>query len=96
MLDELMDRTWKKGYTCHEFACEAWKKITGKELTLKKRKPIKQPKSPCIVFLYNNERSDSHVGIFYQGRVIHLGVRGVQYVPLECLTIGFRKVSFYK
>ena len=96
MLDELMDKTWKKGYTCHEFACDAWQKITGKELTLKKCKPIDALESPCIVFLYNNERSDSHVGVFYDGRVIHLGIRGVQYVPLERITIGFKEWSFYK
>lgn len=96
MLDDIMDRKLKKGYTCHEFVCEAWKKITGKELVLKKRKQIKVPESPCIVLLYNNDRSDSHVGIFYEGRIVHLSVRGVQYIPLEYVKIGFKKVSFYK
>lgn len=96
MIDSLFGRQWKKGYTCHEFACEAWELITGEKLELGNRKEIKKPLSPCIVFLYNNERSDSHVGVFYNGKVLHLSARGVQHIPLEFLTMSFRKVSFYK
>lgn len=96
MLDDLMDKVWTKNYTCHEFACDAWKKITGEKLTFKSRKKLDIPESPCIVMLSNDERSDSHVGIYFEGRVIHLGARGVQYIPLECLQMGFKKAVFYK
>lgn len=96
MLDDLMDKVWTKSYTCHEFACDAWKKITGKKLTFKNRKKLDAPESPCIVFLSSNERSDSHVGVYFEGRVIHLGARGVQYIALEYLQVGFKKVGFYK
>lgn len=32
-LDQFLDRTWSKTYTCNEFACEAWQHITGEDLT---------------------------------------------------------------
>jgi hypothetical protein len=32
-IDNLLDRTWTKDLTCNEFACEAWKQITGKDLS---------------------------------------------------------------
>ena len=96
MIDSLFGKQWTKDYTCHDFACDAWKEITGKKLVLGKRKEVDKPVSPCIVFLYNDSRSDSHVGVFYEGKVIHLAMRGVQYIPLESLTHYFKKVSFYK
>lgn len=32
-LDQFLDRTWTKTYTCNEFACEVWQHITGEDLT---------------------------------------------------------------
>lgn len=95
MLDVLLDKKWTKDYTCHEFSKDAWKLITGKKLVLGKRKEVNSPVSPCVVFLFNNERSDSHVGVFYEGKIIHLSMRGVQYIELDLLKLCFKNVRYY-
>lgn len=104
-LDDLLDRTWTTGYTCNEFVCEAWQKITGENLKdrleafLNEKGDFKQldvPDPPCLVLLSNNSRSSTHVGLFYCNKVLHLSMRGVQFVPLEYLKMHFRDVRFYQ
>ncbi|MHA3050193.1 hypothetical protein [Acinetobacter sp. ANC 4639] len=103
-IDNLLDRTWSKDYTCNEFACEAWKQITGHDLTQRlneylngkgKFKRLDQPISPCLVFFSNNARSATHIGIFYDHKLLHLSQKGVQFIPLELVAMGFREVRFY-
>ena len=103
-IDNLLDRIWSKDYTCNEFACEAWQQITSENLTKRLTKllngkdsfkRIEEPISPCIVFFTNNNRSSTHVGLFYGDKLLHLTPRGVQYVPLELVTHNFREVRFY-
>ncbi|EOQ73462.1 hypothetical protein [Acinetobacter lactucae] len=103
-LDDLHSRVWTKDYTCNDFLCEAWERVTGKDL--KKRldrflngkgrfKKLTEPISPCIVFFTNGSRSSTHVGLFYCDKVLHLTGRGVQYVPLEIISMNFRETRFY-
>lgn len=103
-IDNLLDRTWSKDYTCNEFTCEAWQQITSENLTKRLTKflngknsfkRIEEPVSPCIVFFTNNNRSSTHVGLFYCDKLLHLTPRGVQYVPLELVACNFREVRFY-
>lgn len=104
-IDHLLDRTWSKNYTCNEFACEAWKDITGENLTERLDrflngnggfKELNEPISPCIVFFTNENSTPTHVGVFYCGKVLHLTGRGVQFMPLEIAEIGFWEARFYK
>ena len=103
-IDNLLDRTWTKDYTKNEFACEAWKQITGKDLSKRiekflngkcRFKGLDKPISPCLVFFKNNEKSSTHVGLFYCDKLLHLTPRGVQFVPLELVAMHFREVRFY-
>ena len=103
-IDNLLDRIWSKDYTCNEFACEAWLQITGEDLQRRlndhlsekgKFKRLKEPISPCIVFMTNNTRSSTHVGLFYCNKILHLTPRGVQFVPLEMVACSFKEVRFY-
>ena len=103
-IDNLLDRTWTREYTCNEFACEAWKQITGKDLSKRiekflngkgRFKRLDKPISPCLVFFKNNEKSSTHVGLFYVDKLLHLTPRGVQFVPLELVAMHFREVRFY-
>lgn len=55
---------------------------------------LSAPVSPCIVLMKN--RFNSHVGLFYQGRVLHLSEAGVQWMPLPVATFGFQVVRFYQ
>ncbi len=104
-IDNLLDRIWSKDYTCNEFACEAWKQITGKDLgkrienSLKGKgrfKKLSEPISPCLVFFKNSDRSSTHVGLFYCDKLLHLTPRGVQFIPLEMVVMHFKEVRFYK
>lgn len=104
-IDNLLDRVWSKNYTCNEFACEAWKQITGKDLSKRmfsylngkgRFKRLDKPISPCLVFFTNNARSASHVGLFYEGKLLHLSPKGVQYIPLELVAMNFKETRFYR
>lgn len=104
-IDNLLDRTWSKNYTCNEFACEAWQQIAGEDL--KKRvqeffdgqggfEQLSEPISPCIVYFKVNDHTPTHVGVFFDNRILHLTDRGVQFMPLEIVSFGFKEVRFYK
>lgn len=104
-IDDLLDRTWSKNYTCNEFACDAWLKITGEDLSKRiaeslngngEFEQLSEPISPCIVYFKNNDHTPTHVGVFFDSKVLHLTARGVQFMPLEIVSFGFREVRFYK
>lgn len=104
-IDNLLDRVWTHSYTCNEFAVEAWKQITGEDITKRLNKTINgkqafkklsEPISPCIVYMTNNNRSSTHVGLFYCDKLLHLTPLGVQLIPLELVQQHFREVRFYK
>lgn len=105
MINDLFDREYTQGYTCNEFACEAWQQITNENLTERLNnhlngigdfEHLSKPISPCIAFFSRNSKSSTHVGLFFQGKILHLSPRGVQYVPLEYVMLVFKTVSFYK
>lgn len=103
-IDHLLDRIWTPEYTCNEFLCEAWHSITGENLAERLQQflngsgdfqRIDEPISPCIVFFSNGPRSSTHVGLFYCDKVLHLTGRGVQFIPLDLISINFRETRFY-
>ncbi|WP_336141973.1 hypothetical protein [Acinetobacter sp. 102] len=104
-IDNLLDRMWSQKYTCNEFACETWQQLTGEDLSKRLNgflngkggfELIEVPVSPCIVFFKHNFQTSTHVGVFFDNKVLHLTGRGVQYMPLEVVKIGFKEVSYYK
>ena len=103
-LDDLLDRVWTSEYTCNEFACEAWQKITGEDLTQRLTDFLngnsgftshEEPISPCIVFFTNGKQTPTHVGVFFEQKLLHLSMRGGQYVPLDIVKINFRQARYY-
>lgn len=55
---------------------------------------LDEPKSPCIV-LMRRPKTVSHVGLYYRGKVLQIHERGVEYMPIDIATRGFKKVGFY-
>lgn len=55
---------------------------------------LSKPENPCLIYFQAAHRS--HVGIWLDGRVLHIGPGGVQYIPLEVAALGFKKVRFFK
>lgn len=91
----LMSKRWAHNYTCNNFADDVWQAL-GKGHIKDERTRLDKPESPCIVYLSNSDTQDSHVGVFIDGKVLHLGLREVQYIELDLFRIAFRNVSFYK
>lgn len=61
IVNDMLDREWQPNYTCHEFVCEAWQKITGENLQQRLNaflnqegdfKQLSEPISPCIAFFH--------------------------------------------
>lgn len=55
---------------------------------------LDKPVSPCLV-LMQRKRIEPHVGIFYQNKVLHLNINGVEYRALDQVTAKYPQVSFY-
>lgn len=58
-------------------------------------KKLKVPESPCLV-LMQRHRCNAHVGIYLRGKVLHIQEKGVEFLPLDIVTMGFDKIGFYK
>lgn len=56
---------------------------------------LDKPEDPCVVFMQaNNGRT--HVGLWHDGRVLHLPERGRPcYQALKIASLGFRRVRFF-
>lgn len=77
----------------HDFLCAVSAMHPTKQ-GMRQFKRLPKPISPCIVLMRNS--THSHVGLFYEGRVLHLDGGGVQWLPLNIVTFGFARVRFYQ
>jgi hypothetical protein len=65
------------------------------ELSIKnKLKRSKELVSPCIV-LMTHKNSEPHVGIYIDGKVLHIREIGVHYQPLEMASFGYSNRRYY-
>ncbi|TCM62295.1 hypothetical protein EC844_12523 [Acinetobacter calcoaceticus] len=104
MIEQFLDREPKQGYVCNEFVIEAWQAVTGEDLKQRLEdhlngntsfEQLSEPISPCLVLFSNSARSPTHIGLFYDCKVLHLAASGAQYVPLEMI-LGFKNREFYR
>lgn len=56
---------------------------------------LDKPVDPCFVLLQSDLRVLPHVGIWYQGKVLHLAYTGAEYMPLEMVARHYRRVSYF-
>jgi|GEM_PF-999355 len=57
---------------------------------------LSRPESPCLVLFRNRIGTPQpHVGIWMDRRVLHLCRRGVEFMPIECISHGFQAIRFY-
>jgi hypothetical protein len=54
-----------------------------------------KPCSPCLAVM-QRPRANPHIGIYLDGKILHLIERGVEFQPLVVATIGFSTVKYYK
>lgn len=55
---------------------------------------LEAPRSPCVVLL-QRKRINPHVGIYYQGKVLHLNPSGAVYESLHSVCARYTEVSYY-
>lgn len=55
---------------------------------------LQAPSSPCVA-LFQLHRREPHVGIFLDGRILHLTENGVEWTYQETILVNFDKVRFY-
>jgi hypothetical protein len=56
---------------------------------------LSKPESPCFVVM-QRKKLTPHIGIYYNGRMLHLRDNGVEYQPLQVAKRYFTKIGFYK
>lgn len=96
---------------CWHFTRAVWKELTGYDLGSrapvassdplevvedysKGLKRITRPASPCLVVAIK-PRTVPHVGVYYQGMVMHANQAGVRYEFLELFKQGYPEIQFY-
>lgn len=62
---------------------------------LKVFKRLDQAREGCLC-LFHAPASEPHVGIYLEGRVLHLTKTGVHWVELPIAMIGFKRAGFYE
>lgn len=55
---------------------------------------LEKPKNPCIVLMHKAKGS-AHVGVFLDGKILHIQHTGVNFQPVEIVTMGFKAHRFY-
>lgn len=94
-------------YCCEHFLIDAYKhyrqiNLTDRLLTsgffcasnLRQFKPVFEPVQHSIVLF--RDKGKAHVGLWVDGRVLHLEAYGVVWQPLEIVKQGFERVLFYE
>jgi hypothetical protein len=56
---------------------------------------LKTPVSPCFVVMQRNKVTP-HIGIYLNGRLLHLRDNGVEYRPLNVARRYFKQIGFYR
>ena len=69
--------------------------INASRQTVVRNKRLSEPKHGCII-LMRNALGDNHVGIFYNGKVLHLSENGVQYVSIRTLKTYYTRFKYYE
>src|SRR6187431_3040755 len=57
-------------------------------------RPLQVKENPCIV-LMRRKRMEPHVGIFYNGRILHMNSRGAEYRDFDQVTVPYSMIDLY-
>lgn len=71
--------------------------FVGRRVTIsgvKAFKRLQHPVSPCF-FVMQRQRCTPHVGIYYEGRMLHLGAKGAEYQLPSIVKSYFKTVRYY-
>ena len=94
-------------YCCEHFLIDAYRHYTGIDISnklltsgffcasnLRQFVPITEPKQHTIVLF--RDKGKAHVGLWIDGRVLHLEPHGVVWQTLNIVMQGFERVAYYE
>ena len=94
-------------YCCEHFLIDAYRHYTGIDISnklltsgfffffyLRQFVPITEPKQHTIVLF--RDKGKAHVGLWIDGRVLHLEPHGVVWQSLNIVMQGFERVAYYE
>lgn len=109
-IDQFLSRERRPDYSCLDFVMEVWEWLTGAKLDLRytkghfhsvglhgigQFKRLASPESPCIVLMQRNHTTP-HVGIFYEGKILHLTEHGAMFQRPAIARIPFTSFRYYR
>jgi hypothetical protein len=53
------------------------------------------PESPSLVMM-RSRRATPHIGVYLNGRILHLRQRGAIFEPVIYATMGFSNIGYYR
>ena len=94
-------------YCCEHFLIDAYKHYTGIDISnrlltsgffcasnLRQFVPVTEPRQHTIVLF--RDKGKAHVGLWLDGRVLHLEPNGVVWQSLNIVMQGFERVTYYE
>lgn len=94
VIDAWLEFTGNDISTCMEGFLSPPKMRRARAHSLATWKRLEVPSSPCIA-LFQACRRHPHVGIFLDGRILHLTENGVSWNRIEDAMLCFNRVRFY-
>lgn len=74
--------------------------LTMNEVTdleaLKHFRRLSKPKTPCMVLMRSVIADETHAATYIDHRLLHITELGVQFLPLDVVTMGFSRVLYYE
>ena len=94
-------------YCCEHFLIDAYRHYTGIDISnrlltsgffcannLRQFVPVTEPRQHTIVLF--RDKGKAHVGLWLDGRVLHLEPHGVVWQSLNIVMQGFERVAYYE
>lgn len=94
-------------YCCEHFLIDAYRQYTGIDISnklltsgffcasnLRQFVPVTEPRQHTIVLF--RDKGKAHVGLWLDGRVLHLEPHGVVWQSLNIVMQGFERVTYYE
>lgn len=94
-------------YCCEHFLIDAYRYYTGIDISnklltsgffcasnLRQFVPVTEPRQHTIVLF--RDKGKAHVGLWLDGRVLHLEPHGVVWQSLNIVMQGFERVTYYE
>ena len=96
-------------YNCLHFVCDMMKAGFGREMsydtimsgirgdrsTRRMFELLEKPQEGCLCLFDFVVGDESHVGLFYNGNVLHITERGVRHQPVFEVLLGYSGVKYY-